>query len=80
MEPEGGLGDDAEGAVEGGGAGDEQRDDVDHDPLCVGVERDRAEFLEALAARGVWREVEVPELGTSLRLPGGWYRLAEAPR
>jgi crotonobetainyl-CoA:carnitine CoA-transferase CaiB-like acyl-CoA transferase len=27
-----------------------------------------------LTARGVWREVEVPELGTSVRLPGGWYR------
>ena len=33
-----------------------------------------------LAARGAWREVEVPELGTSVRLPGGWYRVAEAPR
>jgi crotonobetainyl-CoA:carnitine CoA-transferase CaiB-like acyl-CoA transferase len=30
-----------------------------------------------LAARGVWREVEVPEIGGSVRLPGGWYRPVE---
>jgi benzylsuccinate CoA-transferase BbsE subunit len=30
-----------------------------------------------LESRGVWGDVEVPELGIALRLPSGWYRLAE---
>jgi benzylsuccinate CoA-transferase BbsE subunit len=30
-----------------------------------------------LEARGVWRDVEVPELGRTVRLPAGWYRLAD---
>ncbi len=30
-----------------------------------------------LEARGVWRDVEVAEVGTAVRLPGGWYRVAE---
>ena len=29
-----------------------------------------------LAAREVWREVEAPELGRAVTLPGGWYRTA----
>ena len=29
-----------------------------------------------LAARDVWREVDVPELGRAVTLPGGWYRTA----
>ncbi|HYW26528.1 MAG TPA: CoA transferase [Terriglobales bacterium] len=29
-----------------------------------------------LAARDVWRDVEVPELGRAVRLPAGWYRVA----
>jgi crotonobetainyl-CoA:carnitine CoA-transferase CaiB-like acyl-CoA transferase len=28
-----------------------------------------------LQARGIWRDVEVPELGAPVRLPGGWYRV-----
>jgi crotonobetainyl-CoA:carnitine CoA-transferase CaiB-like acyl-CoA transferase len=30
-----------------------------------------------LEARGVWRDVEVPELGRAVRLPAGWYRRAD---
>jgi crotonobetainyl-CoA:carnitine CoA-transferase CaiB-like acyl-CoA transferase len=30
-----------------------------------------------LQARGVWADVEVPELGRAVRMPAGWFRLAE---
>jgi crotonobetainyl-CoA:carnitine CoA-transferase CaiB-like acyl-CoA transferase len=31
-----------------------------------------------LEARGVWADVDVPELGRAVRLPVGWFRLAAA--